>query len=432
MADLLVMSSVDQKAPAEIPGSAALLDALVKEHLQLDDGGAPQFDDNSLVPVELDDNTPPDLVDALTGAPAKPAPDSSVVGPPLTHEERVRMLQSEIETLLRDAPDEAPGACGTDVALPVPLPMAMSEAPPLAAPEAPADTVRAAPSAVSSDVAVPIESPVPLAASDTTPIQLTRPLVTDMPNISRQELDALLAQGAALTPGEALAANGGGGPIPLPAPSPGMPETSLVTPAQTEEELSEAEGVLAEELAKLIADATPPEAVPPAAAPPAASAAPALLEATEGVPSGEISGLMDSPAPAAGPAPSAAPPLAAPSAPASQPRAAVAPVAAPPVCIPAAAEPLAAPQPELDAAPEPPESLPAAPLAERAPPRPGLAQKFQRLLTGLTLSIAQLLDLPFGWLDDLSRNIVGMAAFLLLLGGALLYVIARLTSSGGS
>ena len=74
----------------------------------------------------------------------------------------------------------------------------------------------------------------------------------------------------------------------------------------------------------------------------------------------------------------------------------------------------------------------AAPVVERTPPRTSLVQKLQDLVTNLLLAIAQLLDLPFGWLNDLSRNVIGMAAFLLLLGGAVLWFMAQFKSLGGS
>ena len=63
-----------------------------------------------------------------------------------------------------------------------------------------------------------------------------------------------------------------------------------------------------------------------------------------------------------------------------------------------------------------------APSVESASSR---ARPARHVLGDHLLMIAQLLDLPFGWLDDLSKNVIGMAAFLLLLGGLVLWLLAR-------
>jgi hypothetical protein len=59
-------------------------------------------------------------------------------------------------------------------------------------------------------------------------------------------------------------------------------------------------------------------------------------------------------------------------------------------------------------------------------------KRVQLLLGNLLLMVAQLIDLPFSWLDDVSKNIIGVAAFLLLLGGAVLWFMANFTSLGGA
>jgi hypothetical protein len=322
-------------------------------------------------------------------------------------------------------PEAAPGARDADLAAPDSLPLAAPDSPPPAAadslpPDAPDATSAAAP-ATPPDVVVPIGAPVPLPASDTTAVHLAPPPMTDMSNISRDELDVLLARGAALTPGEVLAA---GAPVPLPVPATGAPEASLATPAQTEQDLSEAESVLAEELAKLLAETAPPEALPPARAA-VVPAAPAQHDAAEGLRPDELAGLMESPAAAAAPVVEAPAPAVAP------PPAAEAPPAAP-VAAPAVAEPPAAAEPAPATIAEPPASTPAASSAPSAPLRRGLLQRLQSFISDLVLMVAQILDIPFGRMDDQSRAVIGMTAFLLLLGGAVLWFMACFTNQSGS
>ena len=88
----------------------------------------------------------------------------------------------------------------------------------------------------------------------------------------------------------------------------------------------------------------------------------------------------------------------------------------------------AAPAPSVTAS-QRPAGVPAEPIVELA--RHSLLERGHNLLAGLTLTVAQLLDLPFGWLDDLSKNVIGMAAFLLLAGGAVLWVLSHVLVLGG-
>jgi len=54
-----------------------------------------------------------------------------------------------------------------------------------------------------------------------------------------------------------------------------------------------------------------------------------------------------------------------------------------------------------------------------------LVARVRHFISDLVLMFFQLVDLPFSWISDLDRNVIGVVAFLLLLGGVVLFVSAR-------
>jgi len=294
IADLLLMSMLDTKAPPETAGSADLLDTLVQN----------------------------DLAHAEPAAGALPpeASTAPAVAPDLSDEERTALLQREIETLLHDANAAAESA-----------------SPKAAHPPA-------APASANSD-------------------------------ISPEELDTLLADQA-----QAIA--------------PDLPAASLApsTSAQTEQQLSDAEGLLAEELNQLMAETAAP--APPAASAPAPEpAAPAHpLAASAKSPVAEAS----KPTAVSAPAPSDAAPI------------------APPTAAPAGPLPLT-----------PEEARAAEAEAADAVQSPASKPHRRHILHDVALLVAQIIDVPFGWISELDKNVIGVAAFLLLLGGVVLYTLSR-------
>ena len=50
----------------------------------------------------------------------------------------------------------------------------------------------------------------------------------------------------------------------------------------------------------------------------------------------------------------------------------------------------------------------------------------RRLMEGLALTAAQLVDLPFRWVSEDNKDILGVIALLVLLGGVVLHVVARI------
>lgn len=171
------------------------------------------------------------------------------------------------------------------------------------------------------------------------------PVDPDASQLSSQEIDALLEE-QGKSPADGAAAE---------------PEATGADSA--ERAMAEAEGVLQEELAQLMAAPvmTPPPAQPAAPSEPTAAAA----------------------APLAVPTPVPTP--------------VVDPATMPPVVIIEAPE--TAPEPE-------------------APP-----QRRWRILSDVGLMAGQLLDLPFAWISEAEKNLIGVAAFMLLLGGAVLWIL---------
>jgi hypothetical protein len=168
--------------------------------------------------------------------------------------------------------------------------------------------------------------------------------------------------------------------------------------------LTEAEGVLAEELSQLIS-----EEVTAADADSGKAAAVTRPPSADGRP----------------PSADARPPSAE-----ARPTSAVAPTGpasadAPPANVASAAAENAAPAPsaagvvvEIESADEE-----AAPLS--GPGTPGILARTRRACSNLVLMVLQLIDVPFGWISELDKHVIGIAAFLLLLGGLVLHLAAQ-------
>jgi len=88
------------------------------------------------------------------------------------------------------------------------------------------------------------------------------------------------------------------------------------------------------------------------------------------------------------------------------------PVAAAPVAAAAVITAETAPKPIIEK-----EVEPAEPVVKKP-------SRLARLPHDLALMTAQAIDLPFRWVSELDKHIIGVAAFLLLLGGALLYAVS--------
>jgi hypothetical protein len=242
---------------------------------------------------------------------------------------------------------------------------------------------------------------VTLSASATTSIDASAgaPVQTDaMPAavLSNAELNVLLAR-------DEVAQS----PLPLAGPA-------ALSPSETEEKLTEAEGVLAEELAKLMeeddhANAPATKAVKAPSAAPIANAAP-RTSPSEVSPAKNIAPAVASPPQTK---PSQSPSVAA-SASSSPPAAAAASAAA----IPAGA----APTPTTAAAPGS-QAVQTVIIEKEIEPADQTPQP-RRAISDLFLAIAQLVDLPFTWINEVDKNIMGVAAFLLLVGGAVLWVLS--------
>jgi hypothetical protein len=54
----------------------------------------------------------------------------------------------------------------------------------------------------------------------------------------------------------------------------------------------------------------------------------------------------------------------------------------------------------------------------------GAGKKIGRLISDLGLMVAQIVDLPFGWIDAMNKNLMGLAALLFLVSGAVLMGVA--------
>src|SRR5205823_2336876 len=73
--------------------------------------------------------------------------------------------------------------------------------------------------------------------------------------------------------------------------------------------------------------------------------------------------------------------------------------------------------------------IPATRPTDAAPPASdGLIARLRRTGTDVALMGAQLVDWPFAWMEELQKNIIGVAALLLALGGVVLWAFARWTN----
>jgi hypothetical protein len=241
------------------------------------------------------------------------------------------------------------------------------------------------------------------AVSEASPAASIDPALQNRP--AEKNPDLTEAEVAALTSAEAS----------RPIPSPAVPTSTDGSSGPDEHQLTEAEDQLAAELAQLMAEV-------PAAAP-AASVAPRAAGATDAPtpPSSESDAEMQATVDAltavleSAQSPSAAP---------------VAPVATPTEMPKVASD--AATDASADAASAQPEKAAAATLpvespasgfesASAAPRSPGRVVQFFR---AVFLMLAQLMDMPFSWLSEYDKNVIGFAALILLLSGILLHVLA--------
>jgi hypothetical protein len=405
MADLIVMSTVDEKAPPVNPGGADLLDTLVQEHLER-------------------------AGDAIAEPPAGLA-SAEALPETISDEVRVSMLQREIETLLRDTGEVAPVVEETVAAPELPVETQEQLVP------AAVDPAEMQADVVTTEAQVPADIPkaVLLSNPPPSPQEVQQPDTTIKTAISRAELDTLLlenAPAAEITPSVSMASAQG-------------IEGSLVSESETNAKLSDAEKLVAAELSVLTAElpATPVEKLEKVPVSATELATEQSLSEAEGVLAEELSQLMadSEPKPAA-------------EAPVPQPAPADAPIAPEKPPLMTSAEQVAAELRVDEAAartnanplPPPPAVIPPAPdpaVQEKSPDASVVAEHFEedaeapsqqrgrlRRLTGdLALMVAQLIDLPFGWIDELNKNVIGMAAFLLLLGGVVMWILARMTGS---
>lgn len=349
VADLLIMSTLDQKTPppALADGTADLLESLVEDHLRAQAGSRssePATATSDVLGEAAEEG--PDHVRVARGEVAA----SILEGVPGGGEdstapdnESANLLQREIETLLRSD-------VGAGEAVP--------------AREAP-----------NTQVSVTVEASAEPAASIAD--------AGEAVHVTEEELETLVpsAKGSSSTPDAA------------PAMEEGRAEQD-----DTARQLSEAEGVLADELAQLMAEAGAPKPeaggdsmrnatrevvqAPPEPAPVDADQGQVAVrkEISAAVPAAEIA---------------APPPIAA---------AAVGGPLPPPVVV----------------------ELPEGEIEEVPPPRPTLVGRVKALMSGVALLVAQLIDMPFAWVSELDKNVLGLVAFLLLLSGFVMYGMSLL------
>ena len=207
---------------------------------------------------------------------------------------------------------------------------------------------------------------------------------------------------------------------------------------EASQKMFEAEGVLAEELAQLMAET---EAAEPQAAPPAAVSVPPAASAAEVQTLPETETSAPSVHEAVVPPATSLPPenIAQTATPAEQPIAPAAQEAVPATPIAAPAETSAAvqnaPAAEASTASDPklaqrPPGAPEFPVVILLPDEtfedaePESKGRLARLFNDIVLMFAQILDLPFGWIDVVNKNLLGFAAFLLLASGVGLMTVA--------
>ena len=384
MADVLIMSMLDEKAPADAPGSADLMDALVQDHLdRAAENGAE---------------------DATAGAEEEGAASSTAEGaqPALTDGHRAELLQREIEMLLKG--DAGPGAAGGAAnAGAVPPAADATQGLDEAAATAGAAAVAAGAREVSHE-----ELDILLAGRER---ENTRDMGAEPGGV-----DEMLAGSAAVAAELAAAAGmAGGNAGTFGGATDGFGGAlnggAALNSEETEEKLSEAEGVLAEELAQLMADT-------PGVAGDETGGATRSVEAEAGVaaePAKEVVpevGKVER----AGKAVKGEPAVAARVQAAAG--AEIAPAVAP-----------AVPEAVAEARPQ---GVPEHPVVELLVPevvaRRGMIVRVRGLVGDVALMGAQLLDLPFAFVSELTKNVIGVAAFMLLLGGVVLWLLAKIVN----
>jgi hypothetical protein len=299
------------------------------------------------------------------------------------------------------------------------------------APPEPAPVAEAAPAGdevakVKRDFAKLFEPETPEAPREAAPVvaekkaEAAPPQEASQDALSSEELDALLSESMGSVKAEAPAAEK-------------TPATPVAVP---EELLADSDGVLEAELRQLMPEApgetllTPPAELPEAGAKetPVMEAHPLpeipAAPANTFTPPAE---LPETPRPAAviikGDDEETEPKVEAAAKPAT-----AAPVAAAAPASPAAA-PAAAPAPAAAAMPIAPAGMSAPPvvvveLPEKADPVDDSPRS--NLLTDVLVMIGQLIDMPFAWISNDTRYLIGLAAFLLFAGAAILFVIHRM------
>jgi hypothetical protein len=379
--DLIVMSTLEKEPPAA-PGASDLLDSLVQDHLQ-----------RAAAPRETPEEAAAALEANLLGT-AAPSPQPAEISP--DGKQGAGRLQQEIASLLAGDPlAEAPVEPSPAVA------------------DAGQGALTADPFADFPVAAPPIEQ-VPPKPGASVPTQ----------NVSSAELEMLLenlheepadAGDRALEfgePAEASAADellaemaaDAGGPTQIEQPA---ASSSPDAADEVAAKLSEADGVMAQELAQLMTDKPAAANAPSAPADAAANPMPAELAAA-------VQNIMDNPVQTA--EKSAEPPAAAPEsspAPVQPPNAVPLETPAPVAVAESAANVAAA----LDTLAE------STPRPTAAPPN--ILVRLWRLFLGVIVMILQIVDMPFGWIKEPDKNVMGMIAFLLLLSGVLLWACAR-------
>jgi hypothetical protein len=246
--------------------------------------------------------------------------------------------------------------------------------------------------------------------------------------VSSAELEMLLATNPA---GEAEEAGGGEEPsaaaevaaeLAADAAGPTQIQQPVAPSADAADEvaakLSEAAGVMEQELAQLMTEKPlPAEPAKAASVVPANPMPPELAAAVSNIMNHPVQ-MSDKGAEAPRPAAAAAAPAAA----------AVAQASPTPV---QSASAVSLEAPASVAVPESAANIAAAldTLAESTPrPKaalPNILVRAWRFVLGVIVMILQVIDMPFGWIKEPDKNVIGLWAFLLLLGGCVLFAVSR-------
>ena len=376
--DLLIMSSLDTKPPPAPPGTSDLLDALVQDHLT-------RATEPSDVAAPASDAAAPD-VPTMTA---------------LSSDERAAMLHREIESLLSGSKDAAitslksvaDGILQTvadagESAPPMPIEPALSSSPMAQRSPAP-DSI--ANESLSVDQLDALLTPA-LPGNETEETITAAPLPEDAPPESIAVLPSPLLDDPKTPASSDHLENLSNVLLPTDAGS------QAISPDldEGEQKMAEAEGVLAAELAQLMQEK--PEVIPAA---PLGAASTATAEKPATAPTANAESTQTSPS---APEPTAAKPAE--------------------IVTQAPASPAAA-----SADPSSKEAAVAANakiVQALTPTKSNQPQNgfVSNVASDLALMIAQLIDLPFSWVGELDKNILGVAAFMLLLSGGVLKLIA--------